>query len=42
VQEAMDAVQLSADDFLLSVKRNHDAVHFKQHQNNALSLFIMI
>jgi hypothetical protein len=50
VQEAIDAVEHSADarDFLLSVKdvhnikRNHAAVHFKQHQNDAVSLSIMV
>jgi hypothetical protein len=50
VQEAVDAEQHSADarDFLLSVKdehnikRNHDAVQFKQHQIDAASLSIMV
>jgi hypothetical protein len=50
VQEAIDAVQHSTDarDFLLSVKevhnikQNHNDIHFNQHQNDAVSLSVMV
>jgi hypothetical protein len=49
VQKAMDVAQHSAGvcDFLLSVKdvhiikQNHDAVYFKQHKKDAVSISIM-